>query len=456
MEKTFDNQLFIENNFGGVDFRDKRLGGRLVKMASKMLDRPENSLPKQMQSISDTIAAYRFLANSKVNHETIQIPHRNRVVREAGETQSIMLYLQDTSAADYTNLNDTKGLGLIGNHEGKGFMMHSCLAVKYDELNPEVIGLAHQTLWTRRCVSRKQSETRGQRNQRANKESGVWSRTLKAMGSPPSGQTWVSVGDRANDIYEFFRDARKQKWEAVIRANQDRCIEVNGEELKLMAWAKSLPKMGSMTISTRRTTDTIEQTIELGISWGQVLICPPHRCGKKAQKLPLSVIRVWNEIEDIEWVLDCTLPVNTLEEAIEKAKWYSCRWIIEEYHKCLKTGCRVQDSQLSTAHSLKALIGILGIIAITMLQLRNIARADKDTPAADVIPKHVITIVCKRCKLQEEGLTNYRFWRAVAQLGGHLGRKSDGEPGWQSLWSGWLRLLDMIYGAEMFLTTVTA
>ena len=29
-----------------------------------------------------------------------------------------------------------------------------------------------------------------------------------------------------------------------------------------------------------------------------------------------------------------------------------------------------------------------------------------------------------------------------AMLGGFIGRKSDGEPGWQTLWRGWIRLLD--------------
>ena len=28
----------------------------------------------------------------------------------------------------------------------------------------------------------------------------------------------------------------------------------------------------------------------------------------------------------------------------------------------------------------------------------------------------------------------------VARLGGFLGRKSDGEPGWQTLWQGWMRV----------------
>ncbi|MBC8120494.1 MAG: hypothetical protein H7Y22_01505 [Gemmatimonadaceae bacterium] len=42
-----------------------------------------------------------------------------------------------------------------------------------------------------------------------------------------------------------------------------------------------------------------------------------------------------------------------------------------------------------------------------------------------------------------------QFWRGVAQMGGFLGRKGDGEPGWQSLWSGWRRLMDISWGMSL-------
>jgi hypothetical protein len=37
---------------------------------------------------------------------------------------------------------------------------------------------------------------------------------------------------------------------------------------------------------------------------------------------------------------------------------------------------------------------------------------------------------------------------AIARLGGFIGRKSDGSPGWQTLWRGWNRLQDMCWGAN--------
>jgi hypothetical protein len=42
------------------------------------------------------------------------------------------------------------------------------------------------------------------------------------------------------------------------------------------------------------------------------------------------------------------------------------------------------------------------------------------------------------------------LWRRIAMLGGFLGRKSDGNPGWQTIWKGWLCIQDMLAGMAMF------
>jgi len=41
------------------------------------------------------------------------------------------------------------------------------------------------------------------------------------------------------------------------------------------------------------------------------------------------------------------------------------------------------------------------------------------------------------------------FWRALARMGGFIGRKSDGEPGWQAIWKGYKRLQDILLRANL-------
>jgi hypothetical protein len=444
MCQTYLNDIWIEENFGGNDFGDKRLTKRGCIIAKKIALRPEGSVPQQMDSWNDTKACYNFLRNPKISHKQIQKTHRERTIKKAGDEIKTVLFIQDTSDIDYTNLKNTKDLGYIGNHNGKGLLIHSCLAVEAKEKNPTILGLANQQIWKRKEASLNKKETRTERHKR-NRESEVWLKNLKSIGSPPEGHRWVSVGDRANDIFDFFVGAKKIGWESVVRVSQNRCVEVDEEDALLITHMRSLEPQGFKIIEVRREKDQNVREINLSISWKKVLIQPPQRLGRKTKPIEISVIKCWNTEEDLEWILYSSIDVNNLKEAIEKIDWYSKRWIIEEYHKCLKTGCRIELSQLKSSKRLENLIGMVGIIAILMLQLRNMAREDIKKPASEFVDKRAVKIISKRYN-QPMDMSVREFLRSVARLGGFLGRKSDGEPGWQTIWSGWLRILDMLFG----------
>jgi Transposase Tn5 dimerisation domain len=141
----------------------------------------------------------------------------------------------------------------------------------------------------------------------------------------------------------------------------------------------------------------------------------------------------------LEWVLFTTVPVTDAASARERIEWYRLRWVVEEYHKALKTGCTREQRQLHSAQGLRALLGFLAIVAVRLLQLRTIARTAPDTPATQVVePEFVETMVRFRGGSADR-MTAGQFWRAVAGWGGFLGRKGDGDPGWQTLWRAWQR-----------------
>ncbi len=439
---TLDDNWVVDN-FSNADFNDLRLSKRLVKIANCMALNPEGSIPQQMEYWHETKACYNFLNNKKVSHKKIQMTHRAKVRNDA-TSDEVILFPQDTSEIDYTNLKGTKGTGFIGNHNNKGFMLHSCLSVRPNKLNPEVIGLANQIIWHRKEKSLNKNETRNDRNKRP-KESDIWLKNLKNIGAPPEGCTWVSVGDRANDIYEYFLGAKKLGWESVVRASQDRTVTINEKQTYILQHMRSLPSKGTKTIKIRQDKDTKEKEVELNVTWETtVTLHAPSRLSKKTPSVSLSVIRCWNDEEGIEWILYSSIPINNIEEACEKIDWYVCRWIIEEYHKCIKTGCRIEKRQFENGKALENLIGILSIIGLLMLRLRNIARNYSERLASEVVDNDALRIVEKRFNLGSN-ITIGLFWKSVARLGGFLGRKNDGEPGWQTLWEGWLRLLDMLW-----------
>ena len=94
------------------------------------------------------------------------------------------------------------------------------------------------------------------------------------------------------------------------------------------------------------------------------------------------------------------------------------------------------------------LFGFLAIVSVRLLQLRTLSRLEPDIPAEQVIPALLLKIVRARLGLFSPPMSLTQFWQAVARLGGFIGRKSDGQPGWQTLWKGWIRLQEWAWAAE--------
>ncbi len=82
--------------------------------------------------------------------------------------------------------------------------------------------------------------------------------------------------------------------------------------------------------------------------------------------------------------------MTNLRVALEVVEWYAQRWVIEDYHKCLKTGCAMEQRQLETADGLLAVLGFLAIVAVRLLQLRTLSRERPDALAQAEVPTLLI------------------------------------------------------------------
>ena len=164
--------------------------------------------------------------------------------------------------------------------------------------------------------------------------------------------------------------------------------------------------------------------------------------------LEVTCVRVWEDPlnspvrEPIEWLLLTTLPITSLEDALSAVQLYRQRWLVEEYHKCLKTGCKMENRNLNHASKLLTLLGILSIVAVFLLQLKT------PNPRASP-PAEFVQLVRRITKAKEDLHRPSALLRRIAMLGGFLGRKADGEPGWQTIWDGWTRIQDILWGIEL-------
>ena len=183
---------------------------------------------------------------------------------------------------------------------------------------------------------------------------------------------------------------------------------------------------------------------------------PDQPVTEKLKPEPIPMWVVWvrevdapNGVDPIEWMLYTSLPVEGLEEAMMVVGYYEKRWLIEEWHKVLKTGCRVEDRQLKTSERLEAMMGLMSVAAVRLFQMKGEARTSPEQPAKEVVPsKYVRSLKAVRKIGDHRRLTVGGFFRELAKLGGFLGRRSDGEPGWMTIWRGWDKLQIMIRGAD--------
>jgi hypothetical protein len=117
--------------------------------------------------------------------------------------------------------------------------------------------------------------------------------------------------------------------------------------------------------------------------------------------LTVWVIRVWEEQardaeEPLEWILLTSVPTTTLEQAWERVDWYRHRWLVEDYHQCLKSGCRIEERQLQTVDGLIRLLGLLSPLAVRLVQIRGYARSQSERPAHEVIEPLLLAVVAQR------------------------------------------------------------
>lgn len=430
---------WVEQQWPSSIFFDPRLHKRAVNIASAILKLPKASIPERFKLQKEIKGCYRFLNNKAISHQMLQHQHYENVLKEAASTPEQVLFIQDGSELIYNNLNWTD-LGPTADSNGNGIMFHSCLAVKFQNDQPQVIGLAGQKAWIR---EEKGSDHKAQEE----KESQVWQEMTDQIGNVPKDCKWTTVGDRGSDIFSFI-ESLPTGWDCVIRSKHDRKILVNGETKKLKKYMRELPSMGTTTHYLRARDGSLSREVTLHISWVEVEVLPPNaEKGKKPIKG--SYVRAWcDENADIEWILFTKSSITTFNDAHEIVNIYKYRWIIEEYHKCLKTGCQIEKVQLRTEDRLLALFGMVGVIATQLLQLKFISRINPDDLAEKYVNKVSIAVLQNIYELKVP-LTVREYWRRVAMLAGFMGRKSDGAPGWQKIWKGWLQLQDLCRGVEI-------
>jgi hypothetical protein len=439
--------------WGTVDLGDKRLNRRAVAVGAGMAGRTDASMTRQMKSWGELKGAYGLLNNKRVSLEKLTAPHRAATLKRAS-AEAVTLLIEDSTELDYSTHKQKKGLGPIGNGHGQGLILHSTLAVNPD--TREVLGLAHVQAILRQPTPK--PRPRGYQSD----EGLVWETSVKAIGAPPEGVMWVHVSDRGSDIFEYMRACVDQRKDFVVRAKYNRIVtdaDMTSDEIShVFDYIRAQPAVpdSAYTVKVSARPGQPARMAQVVLAWAKVdLAVPAHLSADTQAKGPLSIyiVRAF-EPNPVEWVLLTTRPVLTLAQAQQIVSWYECRWLCEEYHMCLKTGCKIEASQLDNAVDIQRLLGLATPIAVRLLQLKHMVHQTPDRLASDVLDPLMVQVLALRYKAIAATLTLAEFWKRVARLGGHIGRSSDGDPGWRTLWKGWQLLSDLTDGARLLVQTL--
>ncbi len=417
LDSGLESEQWAEQEFGGCELGDKRLNDQLVKIASNKAKQPGASYARAVQGDRHALKGYYRLINNdrkEMSSQAILQGHREQTIRRM-KNEKTVLVIQDTTDLNFSNRLHCENLGLIGKNqtgtESQGLKMHSALAINTQGLP---LGIVRAPTYAPQAKDEKSEEEKSEdekaadRKAKANrpieeKESYRWLETYNetcVIAQSLSDTKMVCVGDRENDLFELFDLQRTQSSgvDLLVRAKHNRCLEDSDKKLfEHMAESEvnakisiSVPrqreKKSKPSKPGRKSMPTRSAQVE--VRFQEVTISPPDTPQTRNLQ-PIKLFAIYlleknppKESTPIKWMLLTTIQVHSLKQAIKCVRWYCLRWRIEEWHRVLKSGCRVLDHQNHTAESLARAIAIDAVIGWRIMLLTLLGREVPELPCS--------------------------------------------------------------------------
>ena len=447
-----DPELWSELEFGSCQLGHKSRTRRLVNYARQMAERPDASTPRQTESWSDCKAVYRLFERPEVTFKSVTAAHRER-------TRNLLpgsyLVVSDTTELDYGYDSPRRGLGRLTSEKHRGFFLHTGLVLSAED--GHVVSVGGQKLFTR-STKKKKRVHRVNGCKRAS-EAEMWGEVIdQVQPKNPEGVKLIHVCDRGADNFDVFAHIQEKGDSWVIRAAQlTRKVRYGDAVLKLSKVLEAANVLGSYQVHVQANGKQQARWAEVEVRAAEVTLLRPREGStafvmqRDIREIPTWVVEV-RELRPpqkqapLHWVLYSRESALTFEQAEQVVTHYEQRPRIEDYHKCLKTGLGVEHRRYQSGDRLEAVIGVICVQAVRLLQLRDLARKSPETLAKGVVPVEWLATLQRIRRRPAPVRTVRDFLRAVAGLGGFLGRKCDGEPGWLTLWRGLETLLIALRG----------
>jgi hypothetical protein len=414
--------------FETLNLGDARLNRRAVLLAERLADKPGASIPNACQTWSETVAAYRFLSHEGVSWEDVMQAHWQASEQRIAQ-HPVVLCLQDTTELDF-NGQQMAGLGPLSYETQRGVYLHPTYVVTPDR---EPLGVSNAWSWARQFKAA--DGTRA-----GTLESSRWIESYErvveqALRLPQTRH--VCVADRESDIMALLVRARELEHAAdyLVRSQHNRALPEGG---KLWAKVDQAPVLGCVRFELPAGRGRKARSVKQELRVQRVVLKNDAKGQVEVTCVVATEIEVPAGVKPIVWRLLTNRQANTLEQACELIDWYRARWEIELFFLVLKEGCRVERLQLGDSNRLQTALALYMVIAWRINRLMRLGRALGDLPADLVFEPDewkAAFILNKKPVPQKVPPLNTVI-RLIAQRGGFLARKGDGEPGAKSIWLG--------------------
>lgn len=435
---------WVEEEFHDLDLGDKRLNDRTLKIVESISKSPQSSIPESCQGWGETMAAYRFYSNESVNKDNLMQPHYAATEARIRASESkVILCIQDTTELDF-NGKQTEGLGRLSYDAQRGMYLHPTLCVTPERLP---LGLTDSWMWARGLS--KEADLANPTDKESLRWIKGYERVAEMAGRCPD-QRLIYMSDREGDMVDLMERAEQLDCPAdwLIRARHNRLLP---DQKKL--WGE-VDKQGAVThisfVKPRQQGKKSRQVFQEV----KVLRYTLTRKGKPPIAMTLVQAKEINPpkgSQPIVWRLLTNRQITTANQACELIDWYRCRWEIEMFFDVLKIGCAVEKLQLNTKARVEKALTLYMIVSWRVMYLMRLGRNCPDLPADLVFdPLEWRSSYLLAKKTLPDGIPCLNdVLRNLAILGGFLARKSDGDPGAKSIWKGFQRIQDCIYGIHI-------
>ena len=402
---------WVEEELDGLALGHAKLQRRFAQMLQDRWAHPNWSFNTSFGGAAGGKAAYAFIENGRaeLQFQNLLAPHQNNTRRRMA-AEKVVILAQDTTTLSYNTLQQTTGLGPIGDERnpGRGLLLHSLQAFRLDRIP---LGCAWAKVWAREPISDTDRRNKQSIDQ---KESARWVDAFQTAASiaaqMPQTAIFVS-GDRESDIMDLYDRATvaPPNLHFLVRAQHDRILE-SGE--KLWDYLSSRPCGATMEVEIPRHKDRAARIATLELRWAKVRLQPP-RVGCKNS---WGTLEVWalmaREIhppkgaEPIEWVLLTDWKIDSPKTARRLIRWYGLRWGIECWHQVLKDVCRVETRQMKSAEALSRALALDMMVAWRVLLLCRLGKAHPHLPAAVLYSPEELAIL-EVLKKKRPGLNTF-------------------------------------------------